>query len=519
MSSIFEYFAASAVRNPSRPAIFADGRLWSYGELCSAAEKVVAALGSLGIRETGRMIALAAGRTFGTFAGLLGIVASGNAYVPLNLRWPDARILEVCRCAAVSGLIFDPIVAVKLAGIFSKDRNCSRAVDVELSDSSEVRFLQMPTHEARQSPVSPVHAGCEAAPYVYLIFTSGSTGVPKGVPVTQENVKTCLEGTSLRYPIEKEDRCVMMADLSFDVSVAEMFLCWKAGACLYVPNMAQMISPSSFIRNNQLSVWSSVPSAIRSLRDLGNLKGGSLPSLRLAMFCGEALPSRWAEQWQQAAKSSSIVNLYGPTEATIFATSCVWDPSMATDSVVPIGKNLPGISCMIDWSDGKHIEGELLLSGPQVVCGYWNDPAATSRAFVENENGELWYRTGDLVEVDQTHGFRFLGRLDSQVKCRGFRVDTNEVARAVAKVTSSDLVVVIPVTDDDGLCVSLVAFCDTLMTDELSARLSCAKELPDYMLPRRIVHLHKFPLTANGKVDRPLLAFRAREVAYGGERN
>jgi amino acid adenylation domain-containing protein len=386
------------------------------------------------------------------------------------------------------------------------ERRLAAALTDALPDAHGLTFEagKLGTAYLSVSP-SKVRAYAQNAEYAYLMFTSGTTGTPKGIAVTHANITACLDGAKGALPLFPEDRFSQMADIAFDVSVGEMFLCWTSGACLYVPTTGQSINPYRFIKDNRLTIWSSVPSVVRNLKRLDALEPRSFSCIRLALFCGEALPYSLARAWREAAHESAVINLYGPTEATIFATIGRWDGAEHDGGTVPIGTALPGMATRVEAEDGAEAAvGELLLSGPQLVSGYWNNEPATRRAFVTDEAGTTWYRTGDAVSADSQHGLIFRGRLDSQVKCRGFRIDLHEVEQVVARAIGSGFAVVVPVQNSDGLCESLVAFCDQPL-EESASRKHCAEELPGYMVPSRIIQISDFPLMANGKIDRQRL--------------
>jgi acyl-coenzyme A synthetase/AMP-(fatty) acid ligase len=239
------------------------------------------------------------------------------------------------------------------------------------------------------------------------------------------------------------------------------------------------------------------------------------PGLRLSLFCGEALPLETARQWALAAPNSVIENIYGPTELTIACTAYRWDnaksPNECEQGVVPIGQPLDGMEALIvdeqlrEVEDGR--DGELLMTGPQLSLGYWQDKEKTRQAFVHvtGKNG-TYYRTGDRVRrpaLDKP--LVYLGRLDNQIKVLGHRVELAEVEAAVRQVSGLEGVVALgwPTTERgaDGIGVFLET--DSFDANALVSQLK--GKLPVYMLPRNILVLRRFPLNANGKYDRKAL--------------
>jgi amino acid adenylation domain-containing protein len=345
----------------------------------------------------------------------------------------------------------------------------------------------------------------------YLLFTSGSTGQPKGVIVSHANVLHYVDYITKRYGIQSHDRLSQIFELTFDLSVHDMFVSWANGACLCVPTQKQMIKPGAFINQARLTQWFSVPSTVIFMRRLGELKPGSYPHLRLSLFCGEALPVEVARAWSAAAPNSIIENIYGPTELTIGCTAYRWNkqtsPAESEQGIVPIGEPFENMEAVIVDEDLREVaidsEGELLMTGPQLSQGYWYDEEKTKRAFVSvpGRNG-VYYRTGDRVRRSAPgKPLPYLGRLDHQIKVLGHRVELGEVEAVVRNLCGVAGVVALgwpKGNSADRIEVFLEA--DRLDTATLMNELK--KKLPTYMTPRKIRILPRFPLNPNGKYDR-----------------
>ena len=259
------------------------------------------------------------------------------------------------------------------------------------------------------------------------------------------------------------------------------------------------------------------------MRRFGALKPSMYPGLRLSLFCGEALPVETARQWALAAPNSVIENIYGPTELTIACTVYRWDnaksPNECEQGVVPIGQPLDGMQALIvdeqlrEVEDGR--DGELLMTGPQLSLGYWQDEEKTRQAFVSVPGKDgIYYRTGDRVRRPALNKpLVYLGRLDNQIKVLGHRVELGEVEAATRQVSGLEGVVALgwPTTERgaDGIEVFLEA--DRFDTNALATRLK--EKLPAYMLPRNILVLCRFPLNANGKYDRKALQLILEKVS------
>lgn len=501
-SRLDSYFDESAARYPDRPAVRAGAASSSYAALRDRKRETAARLRAQGLGDLGATIGLLAEKGAGAYAALLGIMESGNVYVPLSPRSPRARLQAMIEEARLSALIVD---AASAAGA------------VDLLATSARRPLLIPADPdaaaiigRREAPPEPPsdRARRPDASYAYLLFTSGSTGTPKGVGITHANGRALIDALSAEIELDPEDRCTQFAELTFDFSIGELFLCWQAGGCVFVPSYPETLMPLSFVERHRLTVWSSVPTLANNLKVLNALRPGVFAPLRWSLFCGEALPAQLAEAWQVAAPACRIVNLYGPTEATVFATRYFYDPSAPPAAqIVPLGRPLASVRTFVEADTG-----ELLLAGPQVAPGYWRDPAATARSFVTlpgDPDGLVWYRTGDRAGLDEHANLTFLGRCDDQVKVRGRRVELREIEGVLRRVTAADLVAVVPIHASNGLCEDVVAYLNDPGATEDEMRTRCRAHLPEYMVPRRIFVVEALPLNSSGKVDHRALAARA----------
>jgi amino acid adenylation domain-containing protein len=488
-------FLTVSERFPERAALAIDGQEITYAELRDRASAIASTLVE---REPGGgplLTAVMAGRSIGTFAAILGILLRGHGYVPVNRRYPAVRNREILERSGCRALVVDSAFA-----------DAAREAIAGLEDPPVIVL----TDDAKQDPLLEVREPSADDP-AYLLFTSGSTGRPKGVLVTHANVRAFLAALDEHYDLDETDRISQLFDLTFDLSVFDMFAAWERGACVCCPDEKHLLEPSGFVREAALTVWFSVPSVAMLMRRFGALKPNSFPDLRLSLFCGEALPADLAAAWAAAAPNSILENLYGPTEATIACTAQRWTQDCASraNGLVPIGRPFGKTGMRVVGDSLDEVPpgetGQLVLAGPQVVDGYLDDEDATERAFVTLPTLGRGYLTGDRVrEPSPGAPLEFLGRLDSQVKVLGHRVELGEVEAVVREESGADVVAVGWPRTDSGVA-GVVAFIANTSLDRVALRQALAARLPDYMIPREVLLVPELPLNPNGKHDRTAL--------------
>lgn len=487
-------FLGSREAFPERPALEVAGETLSYADLGDRAGAIAAAIAERGPAGA-PLTAVFASRSATAFAGVLGSLWAGHGYVPLNPSFPLSRLRSMLERSGCRTLIVDAEAAVHLDGL--------------LDGLESKPVVIAPDGEALSGTTEPVLVEAEAI--AYLLFTSGSTGQPKGVGVAHGNVVPFIEAVAERYGINAEDRLSQTFDMTFDLSVFDMFGAWERGACVCCPSERQLMAPSRFIRDSELTIWFSVPSLAALMRKLRMLKPGSYPSLRWSLFCGEPLPAELAGAWAEAAPSSTVENLYGPTEATIACTVHRYVPGEAgTDNgVVPIGGPIGETETLVADPELREVgpgeDGELLVRGPQVTPGYWLDAEKTAAAFVVPPGREQrHYRTGDRVRrpLDAGEPLTYIGRMDHQIKVLGHRVELGEIEAALRDASGIDAAIAVgwPLTDSGAG--GIVAFLGDPDADVPALREALTGRLPEYMLPRRYELLEALPLNANGKFDR-----------------
>ena len=500
-----ERLATSAAIHPQNIALRVDGKTWTYQELFSAATALASRLPA-----DRPVIGIYAARHASAYIGILATVLAGGTYVPLNCRFPDARNREILRRSGTAQLLCGSVFA-------------STAQNIVEGTAAELCIVEDSTAGGTTDNWVPARARPDDA--AYILFTSGSTGTPKGVAISQANLGTYLDAALSILSVRPDDRFSQTFDLTFDLSVHDLFVAWSSGAALCVASTGDLADPASYMTREGITQWFSVPTLAGALHRTGALKPGVFPSLRCALFCGEALPTDLARAWQVATPQARIENWYGPTEATIACLRHDLNDGAGT-GVVPIGTPFPGMAALVIGDDGRDVPdgeiGTLHLGGPQVAEGYLNDPERSARSFVSlpGRTGRF-YDTGDLVSRHKD-GLHFHGRSDFQAKIRGYRVELGEIEAVLRAQFPGDNVVALTWPPADTNATHVIAAVETDTAQPALDRVALRDTLPDYMVPSSVFGLITFPTNASGKIDRPAIAraieerLATREAIAGG---
>lgn len=442
------------------------------------------------------------------YAGILAAGMVGAAYVPLNLKWPEQRIIVLLDALQLDALIIDKhgatlltpallmaapdMVIIGGAELVNPVRHTQKIVDL--------KTISLPPLD---EPVAVAQSDL-----AYILFTSGTTGLPKGVMISAGALKSYLDEARVWTQLTPEDKLAETCDISFDLTVHNLFLCAQAGASLNILSALEMLAPSRFIRSRGITVWMSVPTLAAMMRKSGALKPGTLPSLRSSIFCGEPLPASLAQAWAEAAPNGVIDNIYGPTEGTVICLrQRVSEPLRITPerNIIAIGTPYETMTVAVfdenqqPVADGE--AGEIALCGPQLADGYFNYSLENQSDRFREINGKRWYLTGDLGSRDADGVFHHLGRTDNQIKLKGNRIELEEVEAHLRNAAATDMAAVVAWPVVEGSAQGLVAFCTSAVSDEAIAA-AMYQSLPRYMVPETIHICDALPVNINGKIDR-----------------
>jgi amino acid adenylation domain-containing protein len=472
--------------------------------------------------------------------GLYGALKAGACYVPLDPKAPAERLSHIIRDSGAAVIVADEArtsQAATLAGTVPRPPGIVVASVPGRPEREEPAIAR-----ARGAAIVPwtAVAGESSEPLAeeraietdlaYILYTSGSTGTPKGVMISHRNSLTFADWAAAAVGLSEQDRVCSPAPLHFDLSVFDIFAACRAAACLAVlPDGAATfpISIARWLEAERISVWYSVPSVLTLLACYGNLQRFDLSGLRTVIFAGEVFPPKHLARLMAELPHPRYLNWYGPTETNVCTAFEV--PAGGADArPAPIGKACANTEVFAVTSEGRRVSrpgevGELYVRGPSLMRGYWGQPAKTSEVLVRNpfraEYDELVYRTGDLVTLEPGGNYAYLGRGDSMVKIRGYRVELGEVEATLYRHPAIREAAVLPVADEllgNRLRAVLTAdgAGDLTREDVLD---HCRKWLPGYMVPDIVEFREVLPRTSTGKVDRASLAQEQQELESAGD--
>ncbi|HEV7517918.1 MAG TPA: amino acid adenylation domain-containing protein [Thermoanaerobaculia bacterium] len=501
--SVLELVAARVSAAPEAIAVVGVLQHLTYGGLARAAARLARRLERAGVGPESA-VGVALERSPELLVALLGILAAGGFYVPLDLSSPPER------------------QALLLADAGARVVVTARRPDSPWPSAGQVEICLDGPSPGPARPLESLPPLVSLRQLAYAIYTSGSTGRPKGVLVEHRSLAHHTADAAACFAITPADRVLQFAAVSFDASAEEIWPCLTSGATLVLRSDEMIASPRQLLaRCGELGItvldlptayWHEVVAAL----DAGS---AALPaSLRLVILGGErARPESWAAWRSRGSAAVRLVNTYGPTEATVVATRCELGalPPPAAGREVPIGRAISATQAYVLASDltplPAGIPGELCLGGAGLARGYLDRPDMTAERFVPDPlatlAGARLYRTGDLARYRPDGQLEFGGRVDQQVKVRGFRVEPGEIETAL-EAHPAVAAAVVTARDDLPGGLGLVAYLVPRQGVELALddlRGFLGGRLPAYMLPAAFVVLPDLPLQASGKVDRRAL--------------
>ncbi len=505
--SLSNSLLSSAHQNQKVPSLEVEGVTLNYEQMFLASKYLAQQF--IRSKKPNIVVGIYAVRHWSTYVTVLASILSGVTFVPLNPKFPISRNRSIISRARVSVIISTATAADKVSRISVLKEDTADAVNcIFLPDNPfdlPLDSLQIDNFRSTPRSNNPV----------YLLFTSGTSGTPKGVPISETNLLNYLHNALNYLTVDKNSRFSQTFDLTFDLSIHDLFVCWLSGSTLVVASHMDLLTPARYLKESRITHWFSVPSLAQVMNLQGELTENNFPGLQSALFCGEALPGDLARLWLDAAPKAIVENWYGPTEVTIACTRHRLSSPPPPTTTVPIGLPFDGTLALIIDNQGQIITdeesiGELYLGGPQVAESYWRDKSLSEEAFVTvpGQTGQF-YRTGDLAHW-RDGILHFSGRTDSQIKIRGFRVELGEIETAVRKIlsrgSSAVATVAIAWPPDADPARYIVAAVESTEIDAVDVIRDLRDLLPIYLIPSSIITIPNFPKNVNGKIDRAAVA-------------
>ena len=488
-----------AALTPHATALSQQSQSMSYHDLIEHVEALAQQILS---SETQGQIGICLERGNDFIIAVLASLRTGRAYIPIDSSYPEERIEYILTDAKAHLIISNSSIKLNDGNAQRFNIDTLKPTSQSFSDNINFSFIQ-------------------ESDAFYTIYTSGSTGKPKGASVSQRNAQLLSQWYQKEYAIDATDNVYILSAVGFDLTQKNFFAPLLAGASIVFPT-AKHYDESSYLNDieaQQISFINCAPSAFYPIAELAvqHNKTSALQHLRYVLFGGESISMQRLLPWLQNERcQAQLVNMYGPTECTDITTAHIIDNINDGNAVIPIGTTPPFVQAHIvdPWLNpvAQGCAGELVISGASVGLGYLDRDELNEQIFIdkstlahhglENIASDKLYRTGDFVVQNTQQAYIFLSRLDHQVKIRGLRIELGEIEQQINQLTDySDSLCIV---DDENIIAYALS---TVSTQEQSTqwRTELAKTLPDYMLPAQIISLEKWPLTANGKIDRQAL--------------
>lgn len=499
--TIIDLFIANVIQYPQTTAIEFGAESLTYAQLHERSDQLAKYLYNCGVKPE-MLITICLERSLEMIVGILGILKTGAAYVPIDPGYPSERI---------NFIIQDTRATLML---------CNSTTKAKISiDENRIRLIQLDTDESyvSNSGTSGLITKIHPRNLAYVIYTSGSTGTPKGVMIEHRGVVNMVLGQSMALRLKPRLKALQFASFSFDASCYELFNALLTGGTLVLPKKEELLTAESFeklIADHQIELVTLPPSYLHQVKE-------KLACIKTIVSAGEPLNREDAEYVIQ--KGIRLINAYGPTENSVCTT--LTDQPLKEQKMVVIGKPVANMKVYILNAHGglcpTGIPGEICIGGNGLARGYLNRPELTAEKFImhslNKKTTEKLYRTGDVGRWLPDGDIEYIGRADDQVKIRGYRIEPAEIAHVLEQcdgVNQATVVLTKEIQQSNGMHTQDGTYThNRLMAyvvpegefDETVIRTYLENKLPQYMIPASIIALEKLPVTINGKIDKKAL--------------
>lgn len=494
--SVLSYLDESARSFPDKLALADDKSTVTFAQWQSMAQGLGTQIAQLTSGAMRCPVLVFVDRKIECLVGFMGVVESGNFYVPIDNKMPEARIRLIIE-------VLNPIAAITVT---ARDAQVLQTIGF---GGAVIDFQEAVAHESDLVLLADIRSRVIDTDPLYAIFTSGSTGIPKGVVVSHRGVIDLVEWLVGRFGFNETDALGNQTPFYFDGSVKDIYICLKTGATLNVIGRKYFTFPKLLIqllneRGITTILWAT--SAIVLVGNSHILDDNVPRGLKRVFFAGEAMPAKQLKVWMSKLPTTQFVNLYGPTEITVDCTYYIVDRDFGDDEYIPIGHPCENMQVLVFNEQNRLVgldePGELCVRGTGVALGYYNNKEKTREAFVQNPLHDLYddkiYRTGDIVKYNSRGELEFVSRKDFQIKHNGNRIELGEIEVAVNALDGVTGAACIFDSEQD----KIVLYYTTASGNELDVINLVKDRLPKYMYPNMVIRLDAMPYNMNGKIDR-----------------
>ena len=466
--SVIENFFLISKKFPLRLALNVDNINYTYDQLCNSSLNIYYQINNEVKKDN--IIAIDFKRSFNQISSILACLIGRNSFIILDEKMSNDRKKFIIKKLKINILITD-----------------KKKLDFSHKKLKIIKIQKINTDRKLKKSILPIK-DYSHQDNVYYIFTSGSTGEPKGLQITNQNITNFVNSCRKTFKILEFDRFILLPQLSFDLSVFPLWVSLLSGSSIHYPTGVDSLYPAEFIKNNKINIYCSVPSQVNVIDDYLKNSNYKSQSIKKSIFCGEPLYYSQVNIWKRYFPKSKIFNTYGPSETTCFNTSYEVKgiKKNLNSDIVSIGKPMLNNKITLD-------QGEILISGKQVSPGYI-DAELTKKKFFYKKNISF-YKTGDFAKK-KNDNYYYLGRRDNQIKLMGHRIELGEIEHKISKIFKNRRVLVFFINNN------IYAAIEERNKISNNKILRIKKDLPHYMMPKKILNFDKFPYNKNFKIDK-----------------
>lgn len=495
-TSILSFLDNAVQQWPEKKAIADDKQSLSFREWRQYALSIGTVIANNTNKALRKPVLVFVDRRIEGLVGFMGVIESGNFYVPIDCKMPYERVRLISE-------VLNPVAAITVT---AKEEAILDQISFK---GKRLKYEEVINESSDEGLLSDIRRQIIDTDPVYSIFTSGSTGVPKGVVVSQRGMVDLADWLVETFGFTENDVLGNQTPFYFDGSIKDICICLKCGATLQVIGRKYFSFPKllvGYLNDNKVTALLWATSAIVLIGNSEILDFEKPEHVRIVTFAGEAMPAKQLKVWMRKLPNARFINLYGPTEITVDCTYFEVDREFGDDEFIPIGKACQNKQILVFNDDNKLVEvgepGELCVRGTGVSLGYYNNEAKTNEVFVQNPLHNMYedkiYRTGDIVKYNEQGELEFVSRKDFQIKHNGNRIEMGEIEVAVNSIPNVTNAACIFDQPND----KLVLYYTTSDRHELDIINLVKEKIPVYMFPNVITMLSEMPYNMNGKIDR-----------------